>query len=84
MVLFPRNQKKPKAGDASAASLKEVQQLTGAVLPFKPNANKREERKITEEEKKQSAFWQLRRARADARLDGYRKKKALEAEEAKK
>jgi large subunit ribosomal protein L13e len=84
LVLFPRNSKKPKTGDATAETLKEVRQATGTLLPIKKVTTKATFRAITEEEKKTSAFWQLRKARADARLVGIRNKKAKAKEDAQK
>ena len=78
LVLFPRNKKKPRAGDAPADALKEVRQVTGTLLPIKKKSLKAEARVITEEEKRASAYWQLRQARADARLVGFRLKKKQE------
>ena len=82
LVLFPRNQKKPKAADSPADALKGVQQVSGVIMPLKKKTHKAVFRAITEEEKNASAVWHLRRARADARLVGYRKKKAAEKAEA--
>mmetsp|Transcript_3933 Transcript_3933/g.10917 ORF Transcript_3933/g.10917 Transcript_3933/m.10917 type:complete len:209 (+) Transcript_3933:118-744(+) len=84
VVLFPRNKKKPKAGDASAADLKQVTQLTQEIMPLKKAAPALETRKITDEERKQSAFYTLRQARAEARLVGYRQVQKAKKEEAKK
>jgi len=84
LILFPRNRRKPKAGDAPAEALKEVRQVTGLVLPLKKKTPKAQSRAITEGEKKISAFWQLRKARADARFVGIRQKKKKEVQEAKK
>jgi large subunit ribosomal protein L13e len=84
LILFPRNSKKPKAGDSPAEVLKGVRQATGTIQPIKKRSPKAQSRTITEEEKKTSAYWQLRRARADARLVGFRKKKAQQKEETQK
>jgi len=82
LVLFPRKASKPKPGDANPEELKLVSQLRGPVMPVKRQPQKLKARKITDEEKKSSAFTSLRRARADKRLKGYREKKAKEAAEA--
>jgi len=57
-----------------------VPQLKGTILPIKQRKDKIEIRTITDNERKgKGAFFALRRARADARLVGIRKKKAQEA-----
>jgi len=77
LVLFPRDAKKPKAGEASAEERSKAQQQTGTVLPLKkakftvdvvdvkavdPNAS--------------NAYKSLINARSDARLIGVREKRA--------
>lgn len=56
-------------------------QLRGVIMPIKVKPAKEKARKITEEEKKYSAYNALRRARTDKRLRGYREKKAKDAAE---
>jgi large subunit ribosomal protein L13e len=85
LVVFPRNAKKPKAGDSKAEDLTKATQLFGTVQPIKSHrpSVKVHARAITEAERKTSVFTQLRRARADARLVGIRKKRAAAAADAK-
>ena len=83
LILFPKKMSKPRPGDATAEEIKMAKQLKGMVMPIR-NAYmyKREKaRAITDEEKKFSAFTALRQARANARLVGYREKKAKQRAE---
>ena len=77
---------KAKAGDAEATELSAATQLTGALFPVTQAWGKEKARKITEEEKNNSAFEQHRKARSVARLHGIReaRRKAKEEEEANK
>ncbi|KAK0175167.1 hypothetical protein PV327_008941 [Microctonus hyperodae] len=82
LILFPRNEKKPRKGDATAEELKVATQLKGDIMPIKQKAFvKAKARVITEEEKKFSAYVALRKARADARLVGIRAKRVKDAAE---
>jgi len=83
LVVFPRrkvSKRHPaKKTDASAEEQSKVTQLGGrVVLPVARAAVKTRHRVITDEEKKSkvSMYAWLRRARADARLVGIRKKRA--------
>ena len=64
--------------------MKMATQLTGDVMPIVQLQKREKARKITDDEKKYSAFTAMRQARANARLFGIREKKAREAEEEKK
>jgi len=84
LVLFPRKKKlqkgkKPNKDNASAADVAKATQNTSRVLlPVRHASVKTRTRKITDEEKntKTTAYAWLRKARADARLVGIRKKRA--------
>ncbi|KAL3859707.1 hypothetical protein ACJMK2_009912 [Sinanodonta woodiana] len=78
LIIFPKKLGKPGKGDASEEERKMATQLTGPVMPIRKVLKTEKARKITDEEKKFSAFTALRVARADARLQGYREKKAKE------
>ena len=85
LVLFPRNAKKPKAGDASEADQKAATQQTGTLFPVKKDAFAVTRMDVSEDMRKGSVFVKLRRTRADERLVGVREKRAIEkaaAEEA--
>eukprot|EP01118_Nematostelium_gracile_P009409 TRINITY_DN3170_c0_g1_i1.p1 TRINITY_DN3170_c0_g1~~TRINITY_DN3170_c0_g1_i1.p1 ORF type:complete len:212 (+),score=64.33 TRINITY_DN3170_c0_g1_i1:72-707(+) len=79
LVLFPRNDKKPKAGEAKPDE--KVQQQVGTVLPLKSKVNKQATVKISTIDTKTSAYAQLRKARTDARLVGVRAKRQKEKAE---
>merc|ERR1711976_984199 len=79
LILFPKKQSKPQKGDASAEEMKMATQLTGEVMPIVQLQKREKARKITDDEKKYSAFTAMRQARANARLFGIREKKAREA-----
>ena len=76
LVVFPRKTKKPKATDTPLEEAKKVPQLKGTVVPIQKVALKSQHRAITAAERKASAYITLRKARADARYDGIRKKRA--------
>lgn len=83
LLLFPRNKRKPKKGDASEDALKLAVKIKKAVMPLKRRKMVKEKARVpTEKEKHFSAYMALRQARANARLVGYRAKKAKEAAEA--
>nr|XP_022341970.1 60S ribosomal protein L13-like [Crassostrea virginica] len=81
LILFPKKQSKPKKGDATEEEIKMATQLSGQVMPIRKVYRPEKARKITDEEKKFSAFTALRQARAAKRLQGYREKKAREKAE---
>nr|QBH73319.1 putative cold induced protein [Thermobia domestica] len=82
LILFPIHaNKKLRKGEATEEERKLASQLTGPVMPIKQPTAKTKARKITDEEKKFSAFTALRKARADSRLVGIRQKRAKEAAE---
>mmetsp|Transcript_14608 Transcript_14608/g.31830 ORF Transcript_14608/g.31830 Transcript_14608/m.31830 type:complete len:204 (+) Transcript_14608:34-645(+) len=81
LIVFPRNKKNPKAGDATKEQMAAAVQETGqAVMPIKRAGSKAHSRAITEADKK-SAFQTLRLAWSSARLDGIKQKKNKEKEE---
>eukprot|EP01110_Echinostelium_bisporum_P002883 TRINITY_DN17123_c0_g1_i3.p3 TRINITY_DN17123_c0_g1~~TRINITY_DN17123_c0_g1_i3.p3 ORF type:complete len:213 (-),score=103.06 TRINITY_DN17123_c0_g1_i3:734-1372(-) len=80
LVVFPRDPKKPKKGDASADELSKVTQIRGDVMPLKVTKKAVETVKIADLDVKTGVYEALRRARADARLVGIRQKKAQKKE----
>ncbi|XP_014218295.1 60S ribosomal protein L13 [Copidosoma floridanum] len=81
LILFPLNQKKIKKGESTLEECKVAKQFRGDVMPVHHSTSKPKARVITEDEMKFNAFTVLRKARADARLDGIRKKRAKDASE---
>jgi len=81
LILFPLGSKKAWKGDSTPEEVKLASQIKGPVLPVRHTPKKEKARVPTEEEKTQSAFVSLRKARADARLVGIRAKRAKEAAE---
>ncbi|KAF8250969.1 ribosomal protein L13e [Wilcoxina mikolae CBS 423.85] len=85
LILFPRNAKTPKKGDASAEEINEAQQIRVISSVFKidpiPGKGTVQERKIEAAEKEQDAFRTLRIARADKRNQGKREKRQKAKEE---
>jgi large subunit ribosomal protein L13e len=82
LVLFPRNLKKPKAGEATKEQKAKAQQQIGDVLPYHAPAAKLQTVKAKDLDAKVSAYATLRKARSDARLVGVReKRKKQKAEE---
>merc|ERR1711893_537710 len=84
LILFPKKAGKPQKGDATEEELKMATQLSGPVMPVRQSFSKEKARAITEDEKNYQAFNVLRKARANAKLQGLREKKAREAAEANK
>merc|ERR1711912_216902 len=85
LVVFPRNAKKLKKGwkvDASAEETGVAEQLTGQkTMPYVAVEPKMEARKITTEEANACVTRQLKSAWNDARLVGFREKRAKERAE---
>ncbi|XP_068693629.1 large ribosomal subunit protein eL13-like [Montipora capricornis] len=81
LIIFPKKATKPKQGDSADAELEKAVQLQGPVMPIQQSRLPIKARKITDEEKKTSVFSSMRMARANARLVGYREKKAREKAE---
>ncbi|XP_012560108.1 large ribosomal subunit protein eL13 [Hydra vulgaris] len=80
LIIFPRKQNKPKAGDSEASVLTVATQLKGPVLPITQIKTDTKARMITDEERKISVFRSMRVARANARLIGIRAKRVKDAE----
>lgn len=80
-IIFPRNAKAPKKGDASAEEIKEAAQTTLPKINPIPTYGVVSERAIEAGEKEKSVFRALRIARADARNQGKRDKRRKAAEE---
>eukprot|EP01094_Clydonella_sp_ATCC50884_P019440 TRINITY_DN37_c0_g1_i1.p1 TRINITY_DN37_c0_g1~~TRINITY_DN37_c0_g1_i1.p1 ORF type:complete len:223 (+),score=100.57 TRINITY_DN37_c0_g1_i1:59-727(+) len=88
LVVFPKNVKKPKTGDASEEERNAVVQQRGTIMPITKADDAIEYRAITADDRKaERAFVTLRKARAEAkykgRLDANRKKKWAEKAEEK-
>jgi len=81
LVLFPRDAKKPKAGEATAEQQQKAEQQLGTLLPIRAPAHKMETVKLSELDAKSSAYMALRKARSDARLIGTRAKRKKQKEE---
>jgi large subunit ribosomal protein L13e len=84
LVLFPRPNRKPKAGEANAADIKAVEQLTGTIMPIRKEAPALQKVAITAEMKSASAYGTLRMARMNKRMAGIRKKRTEDAAAAEK
>ena len=82
LVVFPKNAKAPRAGDASAKECAAAVQVTSALLPIVNTVTKEASRKVTDAEKQVNAFKTLQKARLTARYFGIREKRAkIKAEE---
>ena len=81
LILFPKKLSAPKKGDATEEQLKMAKQFSGDVMPITQAYRSDKARKITDEDRKFSAFTALRQARANKKLAGYREKKAREKAE---
>lgn len=86
LVLFPRNAKAPKAGDATANEVATAEQLEGKILPLAKEKFAVEFAPVTDELKAASAYGKLRLEMMNKRQVGPRFKKAQEeaAKEAEK
>ena len=81
LVVFPRDAKKPKAGDASAEEQQTAAQAKGRVLlPIKTAATKLETVAITADMKAAPAYAKLRIERVNAKFVGIRAKRAADGE----
>ena len=81
LVLFPKNNKKVKTGEATKEEQSKVSQVRGDVLPAREGGAKLEVVRIADLDTKSSAYTLLRKARADARLVGIRERRAKEKAE---
>merc|ERR1712094_90887 len=84
LVLFPRNLKKPKAGDASAEELQTATQLGGTTVMPPKKAPTLKMVALDSEQKNNKAFAKLRVERMNQRMVGIRHKRALAEEAAAK
>lgn len=83
LILFPITRRRPKAGESSEQECRLAQQVTGDVLPFKNGKQTGDDevpRKVTDSEKKFSAFHTARQARANKKLAPGRAKRQKERE----
>jgi len=81
LVLFPRDWKTPKQGEASKEEFKKAEQQRGQLLPIRARHTSLEVVKASDIPQ-DSAYLSLRRARSDARLVGVRAKKKAEKDAA--
>jgi len=82
LVLFPRNNKKPKKGEATKEQREKAEQQISTLFPIKTPTGKLQTVKAKDIDSKVSAYATLRKARSDARLVGIReKRKKQKAEE---
>jgi len=84
LIIFPRNAKSPKKGDASAEEVNEAAQVVRVNNLFKIDGIPTPivtERTIDAAEREKNAFRTLRIARADKRNKGKREKRAKAKEE---
>jgi len=82
LVLFPKNHKKPKKGDATKEQMNAVTQNKDRVLmPVPQPHHKMESVPLKSLDTKASAVTELKKARTDARLVGIREKRAKKKEE---
>ena len=87
LVLFPRKAGKPKKGDSTAEECATATQFTGSdVMPLTKETPALEMVTVTNDMKSFNAYAKLRVERANARMVGIRKKRAIEeaAKEAEK
>jgi large subunit ribosomal protein L13e len=84
LVLFPRRNKKPRAGDTPREEAEQVGQLKGPILPSTKDANTPETISITDEMRGERAYYRLRLERANKKHLGLRNKRIAEAEAAEK
>ena len=81
LVVFPRDAKKPKAGDASAEEQQTAAQLKSrALLPIKKAPFKLETVAITADMKAAKAYSKLRIERVNAKYVGIRAKRAADGD----
>jgi large subunit ribosomal protein L13e len=76
LVIFPKNLKKVKKGEADKSQVDEAQQLVGEIIPAARTAEALSFVKITDEMKAAKGYAALRAARSDSRLVGIRLKQA--------
>merc|ERR1712206_20536 len=84
LLIFPRGsgKKSVKKGDTPRSELQNVAQNTlKEIIPVPKPALRTKARAITAEEKEQSAYKALKKARTAAKYDGERRKKAAKSEE---
>ena len=80
LIVFPRKAKKPKKGDSTPAEVATAAQLQGPLLPISQEPKRVKARKITDEERKKSAYATFRKIRSDHRQAHARAKRRAEKE----
>ncbi|XP_078182723.1 large ribosomal subunit protein eL13z-like [Carex rostrata] len=83
-VIYPRKNRKFKAGDSTPEELATATQVTGEYMPIVPEKRTVELVKVTDEMKSFKAYGKLRVERMNQRQIGARIKKAAEAEKDEK
>ncbi|KAF3335920.1 60S ribosomal protein L13-1-like protein [Carex littledalei] len=84
VVIYPRKNRKFKAGDSAPEELATATQVTGEYMPIVPEKRTVELVKVTDEMKSFKAYGKLRVERMNQRQIGARLKKAAEAEKDEK
>jgi large subunit ribosomal protein L13e len=84
LVIFPRKNRKFKAGDSAPEELATATQVTGEYMPIVPEKRSVELVKVTDEMKSFKAYGKLRVERMNQCQIGNRIKKAAEAEKDEK
>ncbi len=72
LIVFPKRRGSIKAGDASKEETSAATQLTGKLMPIAKAADEIVMEEVTEEMKANVAYTQMRLARAETRVEGYR------------
>mmetsp|Transcript_10932 Transcript_10932/g.20422 ORF Transcript_10932/g.20422 Transcript_10932/m.20422 type:complete len:210 (+) Transcript_10932:394-1023(+) len=72
LVVFPKKRGSPKAGEATKEEMAAATQLTGVLMPIVKPADEIVMSEVTEEMKSNVAYTQMRVARQETRIAGYR------------
>lgn len=73
LIVFPKRRGSVKFGDSTKEETKAATQLTGTVMPLSKPADEIVMEEVTAELKASSAFTQMRVARQETKIAGYRK-----------
>jgi len=80
LIIFPRDAKKPKKGDATGDDMN-LDTTRSIAIPLPAPAEHEQPRKITSDERELQAYRTLREARSDKRYEGVRKIRAQKKKE---
>lgn len=72
LIVFPKKGANPKAGEATKEEMAAATQLTGTLMPIAKPADEIVMAEVTEEMKSNVAYTQMRVARQETRVAGYR------------